>query len=158
MSEGCDHLEIACRPKEVVTMKPLNGKVQMHVHAQHMKTVSSVYNYMHYSYMQVYIKKVDFWGEHVTVESMTLQHTLKIYPPKVTMTVRPSTSAPQVLTITVSNVREEDNLDEEIAFPFSMFLTVTSCIDWHTIVSYFTQATDQDYPLQMLYFLYSNLV
>ena len=100
-----------------------------------MRTMKYIYACRLTNLMQVYKKNIDFWGEKLTVEEMTLQHTLKIYPPKVTMIIRPSTPAPQVLTIMVSNVREEDNLDEEIAFPFSMFLTYNSYNTYcHTIL------------------------
>lgn len=79
--------------------------------------------------MQVYRTKIDFWEQNLTVEDMELQHTKKIYPPKVKVTIRSTASNSQVLlTITFSNIREEDNLDVEIEHPFSMFLTDCSIL------------------------------
>lgn len=34
ISEGCDHMVIACSPRDAVTMEPLNGKVHMHTYSE----------------------------------------------------------------------------------------------------------------------------
>lgn len=85
--------------------------------------------------MQVYVANIDFWGQNLTEEEMVLQDLQNIYPPRVTVTLRSSAPTPQVLTITLSNIRKEDNLDVEIELPFSMFLLYIKKIIIHIKLS-----------------------
>ena len=66
---------------------------------------------MHYS--QISASNIDFWSEDL--ENMELKHKMKMYPPRVKMTVLMKTTDPIKLSVDVIGC--SNNLDMDLVLP-----------------------------------------
>lgn len=68
--------------------------------------------------MQIRASDVDFWREeNVTFKKMYLRHKLKMYPPRVHMTVRMKTTDDRKVPVNFEGCTGDSQLNMELTFP-----------------------------------------
>ena len=75
---------------------------------------------------------MNFWGKK-SYKEMKLEHDLKMYPPKVAITISKSIAV-QKIRVMFSNLTEEDDLDMEV-----FLCQGTYCVAIHVYVKLFAE-------------------
>lgn len=77
--------------------------------------------------MQIRESEIDFWKENLDIEMMSLKHSMKMYPPRIKVTVVAKTacaSAVKVLPVKITGCSREGQLDMDLIIGIIQFQAI----------------------------------